>query len=149
MRVPAPRFQRIATLIAIDSDYQVALLRTPNPSTPIWGLPQRRVGLTESYRGTITRLAGQLTPERSVRWGDVIGHLWAPAPENNAARTEVRYFIARANPAAHTGIYGDFLFWVPRASLGTFLDPRRLEVAAMLVDGYLDGWLPDGPITLD
>lgn len=27
-------------------------------------------------------------------------------------------------------------------------EQAQIETTTMLVDGYLDGWLPDGPITL-
>lgn len=103
MPVPTPRFQRIATLIAIDSEHRVALLRAQDSASPTWELPQRRVGLAESYSGSVTRLAGQLMSERSVRWGTVTGRLWAPLTEGNATHTEVRYFIARISPAPRSG----------------------------------------------
>ncbi|MFE6739135.1 hypothetical protein [Streptomyces tubercidicus] len=152
MPVPAPRFQRIATLVAIDSEHRVALLRTQDSAPPIWELPQRGVGLAESYSESVTRLAGQLMNERSVRsvrWGTITGHLWAQPREGNATRIETRYFIARTSPAARGGLTGGCTFWAPRASLGAFLDAPRFEITSILVDGYLDGWLPDGPITLN
>ncbi|WP_405810632.1 hypothetical protein OG524_15105 [Streptomyces sp. NBC_01520] len=44
---------------------------------------------------------------------------------------------------------GRNIFWTPRAALGLWLDQPEVETVKVLTDGYLDGWLPDGPITLD
>jgi hypothetical protein len=38
--------------------------------------------------------------------------------------------------------------WVARASLPGVLPEPHHDRTATLIDGYLDGWLPDGPITL-
>lgn len=39
--------------------------------------------------------------------------------------------------------------WAARAMLSSLLQEPHLDSTANLIDGYLDGWLPDGPITLD
>ncbi|MFF3747548.1 hypothetical protein ACWDFH_15740 [Streptomyces kronopolitis] len=39
--------------------------------------------------------------------------------------------------------------WAARAMLSSLLQEPHLDSTATLIDGYLDGWLPAGPITLD
>lgn len=39
--------------------------------------------------------------------------------------------------------------WAARAMLSSLLQEPHVDRTATLIDGYLDGWLPDGPITLD
>ncbi|MCX5297947.1 hypothetical protein OG898_15875 [Streptomyces sp. NBC_00193] len=39
--------------------------------------------------------------------------------------------------------------WTPRTALGHLLKEPHVDTTGTLIDGYLDGWLPDGPITLN
>ncbi|MFJ1797164.1 hypothetical protein [Kitasatospora griseola] len=39
--------------------------------------------------------------------------------------------------------------WVSRRDLSPYLMHSELASAQAMVDGYLDGWLPDGDHTLD
>ncbi|WP_405807906.1 hypothetical protein OG729_22875 [Streptomyces sp. NBC_00210] len=39
--------------------------------------------------------------------------------------------------------------WAARAMLSSLLRESHFDSTSTLIDGYLDGWLPDGPITLD
>ncbi|MBT2480492.1 hypothetical protein [Streptomyces sp. ISL-94] len=57
----------------------------------------------------------------------------------------MHYFIARTeSPPADKS-----LLWISRLHLNRHLAGQLLEDTSNLTDCYLDGWIPDGPITLD
>ncbi|GLW17639.1 hypothetical protein Stsp01_43820 [Streptomyces sp. NBRC 13847] len=64
-------------------------------------------------------------------------------------------FLTRARaPLASKSFHGRrqpgmAVAWAARAMLSSLLQEPHLDSTATLIDGYLDGWLPDGPITLD
>lgn len=155
MRLPGPRFSRLVTLVAIDDAQRVALFPQPAPSPWRWALPQCTVQPLEPYSQAAVRLAVHCFGDRDMRWGSVVGRRWAPPPAGTfPARVEEHVFIARAGPSppggpAQAGRPDRIAVWTPRASLGPILREPHLDTTATLVDGYLDGWLPDGPITLE
>lgn len=148
MPLPPPRFRRVAALVAIDRGERVALVTSLETSAVASGLPWREVKPGESYVEAVTALGRELLGERGLRLGPVMGRRWAPLPQNNNhRRTEQHYFILRVDGEA--AACADHVSWVPRTGLGTCLADRFLDDAVILVDGYLDGWLPDGPVTLE
>ncbi len=89
-----------------------------------------------------------------MRWGSVIGRRWARPPDGTSAvRLEEHVFLARiGSPMRSDPFAADrpdlTARWTPRAVLGDVLREPHSDRTTDLVDGYLDGWLPAGPITL-
>ncbi|WP_326766060.1 hypothetical protein OG978_17100 [Streptomyces sp. NBC_01591] len=147
-RLPSPRFRRIAKLVAIDSAHRIALLpRRAGHRT--WVLPQRCTRLDETYGNAVALLCQDLLASYPIRLGTVTGRRWAPAPEGLAPRAETRFYIVRVDAEPADEGPGGRALWAPRAVLGLWLGRPDIETVNVLADGYLDGWLPDGPITLD
>ncbi|MFB6650924.1 hypothetical protein ACFCWW_03430 [Streptomyces microflavus] len=146
--LPAPRFRRVAKLIAIDSAHRIALLsrRTGHRT---WVLPQRCARLDETYGDAVAELCGNLLASYPIRLGSISGHCWAPAPEGLTPRAETRFYIVRVDAKPVDEGPGRSTLWAPRAVVGLWLGHPDVEAVKILVDGYLDGWLPDGPITLE
>ena len=147
-RPPAPRLRRIAKVIAIDLAQRIALNPLPT-SHPAWVLPQQARLSAETYMDAVNRLCHELFPAHPTRIGTVTGRRWAPTPGASSLRTEVRFYIVRVDAEPADESSGSRILWAPRAVLGLWLDQAESETAGVLIDGYLDGWLPDGPITLD
>ncbi|WP_443059860.1 NUDIX domain-containing protein [Streptomyces sp. NBC_00467] len=154
MGLPSPRFRRMATLVVIDADEQVALFQQPGEASGHWALPQGNVRLSESYAEAAARVTARCFNGRPVRWGSVIGRRWAPPPDDQSlVRVEEHLFLARAGPSvssssASADCPGPTAVWTPRAALDQVLRESHVDSTTDLVHGYLDGWLPDGPITL-
>jgi hypothetical protein len=147
-RLPSPRLRRIAKLIAIDSAHRIALLpRRAGHRT--WVLPQRCARLDETYGHAVARLCRDLPASYPIRLGTVTGRRWAPALEDAAPRAEARFYIVRVDAEPVDEGPERSTLWAPRAVLGLWLGRPDVDTVNVLVDGYLDGWLPDGPITLD
>ncbi|WP_228182547.1 hypothetical protein [Streptomyces anulatus] len=145
---PAPRFRRVVKLIVIDSVHRIALLpRRARHRT--WVLPQRCARLDETYGNAAADLCRDLLDSYPIRLGSVTGRRWAPAPEGLTPRAEARFYIVRVDAVPVDEGPGRSPLWAPRAVLGLWLGRPDVEAVKVLVDGYLDGWLPDGPITLD
>lgn len=145
---PSPRYKRLAKLIAIDSAERIALLRH-HPEHRTWALPQRAVRFDETYGSAVARLCHSLLAAYPTRLGTVSGRRWAPAPQGHTRHAETRFYIIRVDAAPADEGPGGRTLWAPRAVVSLWLGRPDVEVVSVLVDGYLDGWLPDGPITLD
>ncbi|NXY95776.1 hypothetical protein HYE82_15530 [Streptomyces sp. BR123] len=143
MDLPAPRLRRLVRLIAIDSDELIALVHPTPPRPQAWALPEREVPLHGSYARTASSLALDLMGASKIRWGTVTGRRLGN--RDAGRRTEVHYFIARTDfPPTNRS-----LMWISRLHLNSHLTGQLLQDTSNLTDGYLDGWLPDGPITLE
>lgn len=143
MDFPAPRLRRLVRLITIDSQERIALVCLTPPRPQTWALPEREVPLRGSYAHTASTLALDRLGTSEIRWGTVTGRRWGR--RGAGRRTEVHYFIARTDSQpADTS-----LMWISRPHLNSYLTGRLFQDTLNLTDGYLDGWLPDGPITLD
>ncbi|MEU8739314.1 hypothetical protein [Streptomyces halstedii] len=135
-------------LVVIDSAHRIALLpRSADHRT--WVLPQRCARLDKTYGDAVAQLCRDLLAAYPIRLGSVTGRRWAPPPEGLVPRAEVRFYIVRVDAKPVDNGPGRSTLWAPRAVLGLWLGRPDIETVKVLVDGYLDGWLPDGPITLD
>ncbi|MDX3486619.1 hypothetical protein [Streptomyces sp. ID05-18] len=145
--LPSPRFRRVVKLIVIGSAHRIALLpRRAGHRT--CALPQRYARLDETYDNAVAHLCHELLAPYPIRLGSVSGRRWAPAPEHLVPRAEARFHIVRVDAEPVDEGPGRSTLWAPRAVLGLWLGLPDVETVNVLVDGYLDGWLPDGPITL-
>ncbi|MFE9831751.1 hypothetical protein ACFYPK_24320 [Streptomyces halstedii] len=112
-------------------------------------MPQRCARLDKTYGDAVAQLCRDLLAAYPIRLGSVTGRRWAPPPEGLVPRAEVRFYIVRVDAKPVDNGPGRSTLWAPRAVLGLWLGRPDIETVKVLVDGYLDGWLPDGPITLD
>lgn len=154
MRLPSPAFRRVATLVVVDDEERVALLRCSRGAAA-WTLPERTVPSRETYTEAANRLAAHCFAGHPLRWGSVVGcRLAVPTVHGSPAiRTERRVSIARAERPASSPANGEPqatrpIHWVPRTTLDDALLEPYEDTTATLVAGYLEGWLPDGRITL-
>lgn len=127
-------------LVALDEDGRL-LLAAGADQTP-WALPALKLRPEDSYAAAARRLQQRLGVT-VLRPGTVSGHRWAPA--GPAPRTEERFHLARVHRADPSAPPGHRWLRPERAPLD---GPRWAEVRR-LVDGYLQGWIPDGPIRLE
>lgn len=116
-------------------------------------MPRFSVRAEETYSGAAARLAAGYFEARTVRWGTVVGRRWAPPPKGAPrVRVEEHVFLARiSTPPASSTVANHTsaaVTWTPRTTLDGVLHEQHTDTTATLVDGYLDGWIPDGPITL-
>lgn len=154
MLLPSPAFRRLATLVVVDDEERTALLRCSR-GTSAWTLPECTVHIWETYAEAATRLAAHCFAGHPLRWGSVVGCRLAIPPVHGspAIRTERRVSIARTKRPATSPMSGEAhatrpMRWVPRTSLDDALLEPYGDTTATLVAGYLEGWLPDGRITL-
>lgn len=154
MLLPSPAFRRLATLVVIDDEERVALLRCSSGASA-WGLPECTVHARETYAEAAIRLSAHRFAGHPLRWGSVVGCRLAVPPVHGspAVRTERRVSIARTERPAAPPVSGKAhatrsMRWVPRTSLDDALLEPYEDTTATLVAGYLEGWLPDGRITL-
>lgn len=154
MLLPSPAFRRLATLVVIDDEERVALLRCSHGASA-WSLPECTVHARETYAEAATRLSAHRFAGHPLRWGSVVGCRLAVPPVHGspAVRTERHVSIARTGRPAAPFVSGKAhatqpMRWVPRTSLDDALLEPFEDTTATLVAGYLEGWLPDGRITL-
>ncbi|MFK0296803.1 hypothetical protein ACIQU6_40915 [Streptomyces sp. NPDC090442] len=82
-----------------------------------------------------------------VRWGSVTGRL--RVPRHGVGPLEAEVVIVKATAPVGAGQFGASACWWPLARLpesGVALFPMEL---GLLLQGYVEGWIPDGEITLD
>ncbi|AUG79304.1 hypothetical protein CFP65_4563 [Kitasatospora sp. MMS16-BH015] len=132
-------------MLALDANGQLALAVTAAGTLV---LPREVLRGPESYRDAAARCCGRLLGDPAPRWGKVTGHRWASGSPTDV-RVEEHVLIAQ--PARKGGAFpaGTAVLWADRERLGELLRGADLGMARDLTSGYLDGWLPDGPITLD
>ncbi|MFB7599117.1 NUDIX hydrolase [Streptomyces sp. NPDC056160] len=154
MLLPSPAFRRLATLVVIDDEERVALLRCSR-GTSAWTLPEGTVHAQETYAEAAIRLSAHCFAGHPLRWGSVVGCRLALPPVHGspAIRTERRVSLARTKRSAAPPVSGKAdatrsMRWVPTTSLDDVLLEPYEDTTATLVAGYLEGWLPDGRITL-
>lgn len=157
MQLPGPRFHRTVTLVVIDAQERVALFPLFGSVHKRWTLPRAPVRLVESYAEAALRLGTYCFSGSVIRLGPVVGRRWASVTSSSLPRVrmEEHVFLTRAGaPLTSTPIHGGgrsglTVVWAARAMLSSLLKEPHLDNTATLIDGYLDGWLPDGPITLE
>lgn len=157
MHLPGPRFHRTVTLVVIDAQERVALFPLFNSVHKRWTLPHTPVRPVESDAAAALRLGTRCFSGSVIRLGPVVGRRWATVPSSSLPRVrmEEHVFLTRARaPLASTSIHGGgrsglAVMWAARARLSSLLQEPHLDSTATLIDGYLNGWLPDGPITLN
>ncbi|MET8024163.1 NUDIX hydrolase [Streptomyces avermitilis] len=145
--------RRVVFAALLSRDGRLALVADDLPGAPPrWVLPSGSVRATEPYREAAVRVLRDAVGAMSVRGGTVEGCCWAQVPVPvGRSRREAHVFVFRL---AAAGAPPEHLPW-KRATrwagpeqwqeLCTRCDLPDVDV---LLTGYLDGWIPDGRITL-
>jgi len=150
--VPSPRMRRVVFVALLSRDGRLALVADDLPGAPPrWVLPSGSVRTTEPYREAAVRVLRDAVGAMPVRGGTVEGCRWAQVPVPvGRSRREAHVFIFRL---AAAGAPPDHLSWGATRWAGP---ERWQELCArcdlpdvdVLLTGYLEGWIPDGRITL-
>ncbi|MFE9296533.1 hypothetical protein [Streptomyces niveus] len=138
--------QRIALVVLLSWDSRTVLLDRHTGETGWW--PMRLdVSRTGSYMGTVRRWLRQQPALPEVCLGYVTGYL--AMTEDTAAGTVERGYrvvILKLTGSADAELLSPSARWCPIEQLGRAAFPQELGV---LMEGYVNGWIPDGPINLD
>lgn len=114
-------------------------------------LPALRRRTGEPYRTAAARLARAMAPAGTLRFGKVTGRI--PAAEHGSTakqRAEHRLFTAHV-PAPgdlHPPWDGAQLLWSPYREAAEQVAHLSIADLDAFLQGYVEGWIPDGWITL-
>ncbi|MFC5027838.1 hypothetical protein ACQFX6_17220 [Streptomyces sp. DSM 41987] len=147
--IPWPRFDRRAYLLLLDDQDRLMLC---GACCRGWTVPQVRINAGANFQGAATRFLanrfGIHDPSYSSLYGlheSSYGDTW-----EYDRQTSSRVFIVRINAkqsAAIQRISKSHARWRIED-----LKSRRREInpegAVLIATGYVEGWLPDGPVTL-
>lgn len=152
MYAPLGCGDRDVLLACFDPAHRIALVR---PGVPGDGrslaLPAIRRRTGEPYRKAAARLARAMAPAGTLRFGKVTGRIPAAAPCGQARRrAERRLFTAHVSSqdALHAPWGGTRLVWFPRGDASAQLAHLTITDLDLFLQGYVQGWIPDGWITL-
>ncbi|MFD4698301.1 hypothetical protein [Streptomyces niveus] len=138
--------QRIALVVLLSWDSRTVLLDRRTGRTAWWPLCLD-VSKTSSYMGTAHRWLRQQSALPEACLGDVTGHL--TLTDNTASGTIERDYcvvILKLTGSADAELLSPSARWWPIEQLGQAAFPQELGA---LMEGYVGGWIPDGPVTLD
>ncbi|MFH9425424.1 hypothetical protein [Streptomyces sp. NPDC017529] len=138
--IPGPRLRRVVRLVALDE--AGLLLLAAAPGTAVGTLPALWLRPGDSYAAAARHLQQRLGVH-VLRPGTVSGHRWAPA--GPALRVEERFHLVRVRRGSSVSPPGHH--WCQPGRVPPH-GPRWAEVHR-LIEGYLQGWIPDGPIRLE
>lgn len=154
MTVPAPRLRRVVLIVLLDRCRRTALLVK---RAGLWSPLTARIPGGSSYQKSAAQVVQARAGNVTFRYGAVVGHVWASWPEpRSGTRIERRLLLAipadplSADAARRLAVTGPLpaRWWTPgelRESGVPVVPPELADV----VDGYWEGWLPDGPLTLE
>ncbi|WP_328299184.1 hypothetical protein OG389_16150 [Streptomyces sp. NBC_00435] len=147
--VPWPRFDRLAYLLLLDDQRRLLLC---GGCCGRWTVPQVRVDVGADFRDAAAKFLLEQLNERNPRFGSVYGMRESTQEESwefdRATTSRALIFHVsdeqgdrfENNSPSHT-----------RWGVGD-LRRRRREITpeglVLLVTGYVEGWIPDGPISL-
>lgn len=152
--VPAPRMRRVVFVAVLSSERTLALVPDESPGCPArWVLPSGSARVAEPYRDAAMRVLRDLVGAMPTRGGTVEGCRWAQVPVPvGQSRREAHVFIFRLmvadGPPKRLPARGPVRWAGPNQwpELCAHCDLPGLD---MLLTGYLEGWIPDGRITLE
>ncbi|MEU5425860.1 hypothetical protein AB0H73_09655 [Streptomyces olivoreticuli] len=148
MTSSVPRVRRVVLIVLLSDEGHVFLWQPDGG--PLWWPIRLEVPASGSYLSVLDRWQREF-PLPGMRRGRVTGRLAvASAVAGEVARVEYRLFIFKvAGPVADIELFCPTVRWWPleilRDASGA-LFPRDLGA---LMEGYAEGWVPDGPITLE
>ncbi|MFD0111844.1 NUDIX domain-containing protein [Streptomyces sp. NPDC058320] len=145
--------RRVVFVALLSSDGRLALVADDLPgAVPRWVLPSGSVRAAEPYREAAVRVLRDAVGAMPVHGGAVEGCRWAQVPVPiGRSRREAHVFVFRlaeaGAPPEHLSRSGATRWTGPEQwqELCTRCDLPDVDV---LLTGYLEGWIPDGRITL-
>lgn len=152
--IPAPRLRRVLLLLLLERSSRAMLLVQWRGS---WSPLAVRVTGRSSYLNVASQTVHARLGNVPVRYGAVVGHLWASGPQpGSGVRVERRLLLGvPSEPLLSQSLQRlvdesplPLRWWTPeqlRSAEAGVLPPELPNI----VDGYWEGWIPDGPITLD
>ncbi|MFB8176034.1 hypothetical protein ACFC8N_08135 [Streptomyces sp. NPDC055966] len=140
-------------LACFDPAHRIALIR-PEASAearpPELPAIRRRTG--EPYRRAALRLARAMAPAGVLRFGKVTGRISAAGGGSaEQQRAQRRLFTAHA-PAPvdlHPPWDRGQLLWLPYSEVAAQVAGLAIGDLDAFLEGYVEGWIPDGWITLE
>ncbi|MGW3434911.1 NUDIX domain-containing protein [Streptomyces melanosporofaciens] len=145
--------RRVVFVALLSSDGRLALVADDLPgAVPRWVLPSGSVRAAEPYREAAVRVLRDTVGAMPVREGAVEGCRWAQVPVPvGRSRREAHVFIFRlaaaGDPPERLSWRGATRWSGPEQCRG-LCTRCDLPDVDMLLTGYLEGWIPDGRITL-
>ncbi|WP_420823086.1 NUDIX domain-containing protein [Streptomyces peucetius] len=131
---------RVVHLVALDEAGRLLLTRRPGEAS--WGLPALGLKSSDSYATAVRRLLCKAAVE-FVCVGASDGRRWAaPGP---GARVEQHFQLARVRGDAPKNC--SHHRWAMLQQIRSHSE--RWSELRRLAEGYLQGWIPDGPIRLE
>ncbi len=151
--VPTPRMRRVVFVAVLSSERTLALVPDESPGCPArWVLPSGSTRAAEPYRDAAMRVLRDVVGAMPTRGGAVEGCRWAQVPVPvGRSRREAHVFIYRLMVSV------DLPNSPPRRGPVLWAGPDQwpelcahcdLPDVDALLTGYLEGWIPDGRITL-
>jgi hypothetical protein len=146
MTVPAPRLRRILRLVLADPERARFIVRFDRESG-MWALPAVAMR-DEGVREAAVRFLRALGRGLPVRMGAAVG--WRSTGSFSGSRSQEHWLPVRlmAPPAPAALFPAEALAgWHPFH--GGEVATEELRWAMTLAQGYWEGWIPDGMITLE
>ncbi|MFF7643967.1 hypothetical protein [Streptomyces canus] len=139
-------------LACFDPAHRIALIRPgiPGDGRPL-ALPAVRRRTGEPYGKAAARLAGAMAPAGGLRFGKVTGRIPAVAEGSSVQpRAECRLFTAHipAPGDLHAPGDGAHLVWCPYGDVAAEVAYLAIADLGLFLQGYVEGCIPDGWITL-
>ena len=154
MSMYAPILRREVFLVCFDRRHRVALVSVGLAVEPgSMTLPMVRKGERESYKAAAGRISVGRIPAAALRPANLVGRVEAslPIPAGRGRRREARIFMAhldREAPQFPSGGCGESILWVAHTEVAQAVASLGIPDLDALIEGYVDGWIPDGWITL-
>ncbi|WP_420708098.1 NUDIX domain-containing protein [Streptomyces sp. 142MFCol3.1] len=145
--------RRVVFVALLSSDGRLALGTDDLPGAgPRWVLPSGSVRASETYREAAVRVLRDAVVAMPVRGGTVEGCRWAQVPVPvGRSRREAHVFIFRlpeaGDPPEHLS-WREATHWAGPEQWQELCTRCDLPDVDVLLTGYLEGWIPDGRITL-
>jgi hypothetical protein len=141
-------------LVCFDRHHRVALLRDADVVDSQWALPHESKERGESWERALHRLLGHFGAVSPLRLGASVGRIDRRGAATAGPPWSVRVFTVHVPDVLDLrrcgfGRDASAVLWVPYSKVGEFADDLGFASLGLFVVGYVEGWIPDGPITLE
>lgn len=148
----APWVEGDTFLACFDRRHNVALLDASAAAAGhSWALPAVRRAVAEPFEGAARRLARAMAPEGAVRLGAVTGRIPSRTPGAPTRRSEGerRLFTGHITAPGALPELAVPLARLPYTRVAEHVGNVGTRELGLFLQGYVEGWIPDGWITLD
>ncbi|MFD7645945.1 hypothetical protein ACFV4P_35530 [Kitasatospora sp. NPDC059795] len=138
--------------MTMNAGHDVVLLHDPAAHRDSWALPDARVGHGQSWRASGERLIRSQVLCPTIRWAKVFGRTPPRRLDGHATATWDMALVLLAHVGDARLRCGERGIatrqWVPYRDAARSVDDSALPDVGLLIEGYVDGRIPDGPIAL-